>query len=111
MNKQETAKLLAVIKTAFPNFEITELVARLWVEFMEDVPFERAQMNLKYHIKSNKFPPTISDIVQLELGSTTHGEALLLEAAERLDQFEQWKRDAVDPPESLLRRKRVTPIE
>lgn len=108
MEKKETAKLLAVIKTAFPNFEITEPVARLWVEFMEGVPFERAQKNLKTHINTSKFPPTIADIVRVE-ESTTHGEALLLEGERRLEEFERWKLEAVDPPEHLLRRNRRKP--
>lgn len=64
MNKQETAQLLAVIKTAFPNFEITEPVVRLWHDFLTDISFDRAQKNLREHISTSHFPPAIADVVK-----------------------------------------------
>ncbi|THF83716.1 replicative helicase loader/inhibitor [Cohnella fermenti] len=66
MNKQETAKLLSVIKIAYPSFEITQPLASLWLEFLKQVPFDRAQVHLNEHIASSRFPPTIADIVRYD---------------------------------------------
>ncbi|WP_028609755.1 replicative helicase loader/inhibitor [Paenibacillus harenae] len=99
MKKQETAQFLAVVKTAFPHFEITEPVVHLWHEYLEPIPFDQAKKNLQEHIRSNRFPPTIADIVRLEPNSTLHIDQLRLETAERFALMDEWERNAVPIPE------------
>jgi hypothetical protein len=66
VKETETAKFLAVIKTAYPNFEVNPAVIKLWHEFIQHISFEKAQRNLYEHIASNKFPPTIADIYRYD---------------------------------------------
>lgn len=99
MNKQETATLLTVIKLAFPSFEITEPVVRLWHEFMEGVPYEKAEINLRTHIKTSHFPPTISDIVKVE---RICGDIRTLEETKALlAEIDEMERNAVPMPEHI----------
>lgn len=67
MNNKETSSLLAIIKIAFPEFEISTEVIRLWHDFLQDVTYERAQSNLREHIATSRFPPRISDLLREDL--------------------------------------------
>jgi hypothetical protein len=64
MNNQETAKMLAVIKSVYPNFIISEESTKLWAQFMKPVRWEKGQAHLNEHIASSRFPPVIADIVR-----------------------------------------------
>ncbi len=97
---------MAVIKTAFPHFEISEPVVRLWHDYVSEIHFDRAKNNLQKYIKANRFPPTIADIMRIEDDVTGHGQ-LLLQTVERFAELEEWERKAVPPPEHLLKRKAV----
>jgi hypothetical protein len=63
MDKPEVKELVKQILLAYPNFEIKpDARFKLWCDMLADVPFERAIENLKEHIKTNRFAPTIADI-------------------------------------------------
>lgn len=64
MTQQETAKLLALIKTAFPEFEISKEVIMLWHNFLAKVPASLAQRNTMEYIATARFAPRISDIIK-----------------------------------------------
>lgn len=101
--------MFALYTAAYPMAEINKEQIALWINMLSDVPYDKGLKNMELHIKSNRFPPTIADIVRADPESTTHGEALLLEGERRLEEFERWKLEAVDPPEHLLRRNRRKP--
>ncbi|WP_338842090.1 replicative helicase loader/inhibitor [Paenibacillus glucanolyticus] len=63
MKQTETANFLAMIKTAYPFFEVTEAGVRLWHTMLIDLDYKTAQKRLANHIRSSKFAPTISEIV------------------------------------------------
>jgi hypothetical protein len=63
MNKTEVKNLVKQIILAYPNFEIKpDARFKLWCDMLADVPYDRAIDNLKDHIKTNRFAPTIADI-------------------------------------------------
>ncbi|OBZ13312.1 hypothetical protein A7975_10665 [Bacillus sp. FJAT-26390] len=99
-------KAAAAYPNSAPNFRQSPHLFQPWLEMLAIFDGETALRNLHRHISSSTFFPTIADIMRAEPDSTTHGELLLLEASERLDQLDQWERDAVDPPKELLQRKR-----
>lgn len=66
MNKAEVAKLLTVIKIAYPNFEVSESVVNLWYVMLKEMPFAKAERNLREHITKSKFPPTIAEVVRYD---------------------------------------------
>lgn len=98
MKQTETARFLAVVKTAYPHFEISNEVARLWHEFLEEIDYQTAQANLREHIKSSRFPPTIADIVRNDPQQFVDHEQLKLETESRLAEMEEWQQQAIDCP-------------
>lgn len=67
MNNEETSSLLAVIKTAFPEFVITQEVIQVWHLFLQEIPYNRAQRNLRDHIATSRFAPRIADVIREDL--------------------------------------------
>lgn len=64
MNISETAALLSVIKTAYPNsrFDANEQTLLLWHEMLADIPAEIATLAVKSMVATLKFPPSIADV-------------------------------------------------
>lgn len=81
MTHEETIKLLALIKLAFPNAykdidRDTQLATvNLWHRAFADLPLGIVEMALDNFVKSSKFPPTIADIT--ERLNAMNGEATL----------------------------------
>jgi hypothetical protein len=94
-------KLLALISSAYPMVELTDEQDRLWTEMLSDVPFERAQRNLREHIRSSRFPPTVADIVRHDPNQFVNYERLKEETALRFEQMDEWEQQAVPLPERL----------
>lgn len=63
MNKSEVGELFKAIKYIFPNFEAGLEKITFWHDLLSDVPFDTALLNLKRHAKTDKFPPTIAELI------------------------------------------------
>ena len=80
MTLEESIKLLALIKLAYPNSykdidKDTQLATvNMWHRNFDIVPFGIMELALDHFVKASKFPPTIADICE-ELRSI-HYEAL-----------------------------------
>ena len=80
MTLEESIKLLALIKLAYPNSykdidkETQIATVNMWQRNFNDVPYKIMEMALDHFVKMSKFPPTIADMCE-ELKST-HYEAL-----------------------------------
>ena len=68
MTLQETVKLLAVIKAAYPEFgrDISDAkaTAMLWQSMIEPYSYDQCNAALKQHIQKCKFAPKISEIIE-----------------------------------------------
>ncbi len=70
MNTTETAKILAVLRAAYPNFykdmsrADVDAIVRLWAEMFSDEPYQLVATAVKALIASspNPFPPVIGEI-------------------------------------------------
>lgn len=62
MKASETAKLLAVISAAYPNFQADESRAKVWAQMLADVDYRVADIAVWRHIATSKFPPSIAEI-------------------------------------------------
>ncbi len=62
MVKVEVCKLLAVIAAVYPRFEVDEFKQNVWLEMLQDVPYELAQVCVKKLILESPYPPAIADI-------------------------------------------------
>jgi hypothetical protein len=80
MTLEESVKLLALIKLAYPNSykdidKDTQLATvKMWQRNFDTVPLAIVELALDHFVKMSKFPPTIADIYE-ELKSL-HYEAL-----------------------------------
>ena len=101
MKQTETAILLKTIKTAYPYFEITKEVAGLWHEFMKDITMQQAQINLRDHIRSSKFAPTIADIVRHDPNQYVNYDQLRQETQVYLQGKSERQQQAVAMPEHI----------
>ena len=70
MNIKQTALIIEKISFLYPSFIKDESKVRdivvTWHEILEDYEYESVMKNLKWHIKSSKFPPKISDLITQE---------------------------------------------
>ena len=80
MTLEESIKLLALIKLAYPTSykdidKDTQLATvNMWQRNFKDVPFSIMEMALDHFVKASKFPPTIADMCEELKG--VHYEAL-----------------------------------
>lgn len=91
MTVEESIKLLALIKLAYPNSykdidKDTQLATvNMWQRAFSGVSFEIMELALDHFVKTSKFPPTIADICD-ELKAIHYealGNVLTLEDGER----------------------------
>jgi hypothetical protein len=67
---EETIKILSVIRVAYPSQqnktdeEEAEHRIKLWHEQFKNVPYELVNAALDIHIKLNKYPPVISELLE-----------------------------------------------
>lgn len=70
MTLEESAKLLAIIKLAYPNSykgidnETTLATVNMWHRTFNTTPYRIIEIALDHFVKSSKFPPTIADIIE-----------------------------------------------
>ena len=91
MTLEESIKLLALIKLAYPNSykdidKDTQLATvNMWQRNFNSVPFSIMEIALDHFVKTSKFPPTIADMCDELKG--VHYEALqnvlVLESGEK----------------------------
>lgn len=104
MKQTETASFLAVIKTAYPFFEISVPVTRLWHQMLQDMDYEIAKERLGYHIRSSRFAPAISDIVNQEGTEQSFYQLQRVEEEEYALELKEYNEKAVPMPSHLRER-------
>lgn len=68
MTQQETIKLLALIKLAYPNSykdidKDTQIATvNMWHKIFNNVPYPIMELSIEHFVKTSKFPPTVADI-------------------------------------------------
>lgn len=66
MNKTEFGYLMAAMNAAYPNEKITEDLKKttLWFNMLRDMDYKTLAENLKRHIRTSKYAPTIAELRQ-----------------------------------------------
>jgi len=62
MTKKEMVVILAILKEAFKDFQVTETRTSLWYDLLGDLNFKVVQVAVKKLILQSPYVPTISDI-------------------------------------------------
>ncbi|QJC52747.1 hypothetical protein HGI30_15035 [Paenibacillus albicereus] len=102
MKKTEVIQLMAIIRSNYQHFEISEEKSAVWHSLMEAMSFEAAKLNLKSFMQQSPYPPTAADIIARDPGQFTDYAQLRSETAERLREIEGWHQQAVPLPERLI---------
>lgn len=65
MNREQGKEIVKMVADAYPNLEFTKSRAALWVNAMEDdeYDFETIKKRVLKHITTNRFSPTLADIL------------------------------------------------
>lgn len=101
MKQTETANFLAMIKTAYPFFEVTAAGTKLWHMMLQDIDFKTAQYRLAHHIRTSKFAPTISEIVQDPEGEPSFYELQRIEEQQEQLMLQEYYEQAVPMPQHI----------
>ncbi len=70
MTLEESAKLLAMIKLAYPNSykgidnDTTLATVNMWHRAFKATPYGIIEIALDHFVKGSKFPPTIADMIE-----------------------------------------------
>lgn len=101
MKQTETASFLAVIKTAYPFFEITIPVTKLWHSMLQDMDYEIAKERLGRHIRTSRFAPTIADICNPEGAQPSFYELQRPEEQQAVLSLQEYMEEAVPMPDYI----------
>ena len=70
MTLEESAKLLAMVKLAYPHsykgIDNDAIVAtvNMWYRAFKDTPYRIIEVALDHFVRGSKFPPTIADVIE-----------------------------------------------
>ena len=95
MTKPEAIKLIAVLRAAYPNQDITEETVELYAAMLADLDFSIAQESLQRHIATSRFFPTVAELRDAPRVPVDDGGFITREKARRYG----WIADEPDMPE------------
>lgn len=75
MTKTETAKILAIIAAAYPNFKLTEATAQVWHTLLSDLDYHEVETAVQVIVSTHTFPPSIAE-VRKAVAQLRHPEAM-----------------------------------
>jgi len=70
MTPEETIKILSIIKAAYPQWARdlkptdAKAMVNLWSSMLEDYPYNVVQVAIKKIIATNKFPPSVAEVIE-----------------------------------------------
>lgn len=73
MNRKDAAQLVAIVVTAYPNFDkfkdadSVKATVNLWAMMFEDVEAGLVALAVKKHIATNKWPPSVAELREILL--------------------------------------------
>lgn len=111
MNRAEVAELFKKIKRAYSSFDVMDIEkVDEWQSYLKNVSLEVALENLRRHIATEKFPPTIAELSRPldpeKTDNELYHERLREAAIQRLEEIEAWRKKAVPPPAHVKERMR-----
>ncbi|MED4602558.1 replicative helicase loader/inhibitor [Paenibacillus validus] len=95
MNTSEVKELLRLACANYTTWELNADLINLWETELADYPYELAVKHLREHMHSNRFPPTLADIMRVDLQKERLFTLWL--KAKRDDAFDEFVRNGGDP--------------
>ena len=85
MTPEETIKILSIIKAAYPQWARdlkptdAKAMVNLWSSMLEDYPYNIVQVAIKKIIATNKFPPSVAEVIEAINYITSGGKSEMTE--------------------------------
>lgn len=92
MTYQDALTVLKSITVFYHNFSVTEEKAKQWAEVLTEYDFMEVTLNLRNYVKVNRFPPTLSDLIELKDEITPKKNIAYIQATET--EIERREREA-----------------
>lgn len=83
MERDQVVELFRLIKSFYPNFEVSSEKVDAWHRIMKKMDFDRVVAKLEQHAAEKPFPPTIAEIA-----------AYAPEENKHLEQIQKWREEA-----------------
>ena len=64
MTREQVVQLFKYIKMAYENFDVSSDKVDFWHESLKNQSFQNVLNKFKKHVKTNKYPPSISDLYE-----------------------------------------------
>lgn len=103
MSESELLKIFFLIQNVYPQFDYDEKKFAILIDLLQNTPFELAQRNLRTHVMSSPYPPTISDLSRRPEHAATGRYVPNAEETRRMlaEQERKWK--ALKPAEERVK--------
>ncbi|OIK15696.1 hypothetical protein BIV60_08040 [Bacillus sp. MUM 116] len=72
MNKQEALKILILIESIYKGYLTKNETVTFWLKFSPELDWTIVMTKLKRHIRTNPYPPTISDLTEETVNRPFH---------------------------------------
>lgn len=85
MTPEETIKILSIIKAAYPQWakdlkaSDAKMMVTLWNDMLQDYEYNLVQVAIKKVIATNKFPPSVAEVIESINYIKTGGQAEMTE--------------------------------
>lgn len=83
MNRDQVIELFKLLKSVYPNFEVSSEKVDAWTRLMKTMDFERVMIKAEKFVLENKFPPTVAEIAAYPPEKNKH-----------LEKMRKWKKEA-----------------
>jgi hypothetical protein len=75
MTKQEIIKLIILIESVYSNFITKSETVIHWFEFCGEIDYYNVMKNLSCHIRSNPYPPTMTDLTRITVSKNDYPQS------------------------------------
>jgi hypothetical protein len=97
MDKSSVLNLFEIMACNYPLFDISDEKLEVWNELLADQDFEKVKRNVLRHIKTEKYPPTIAEIIDHSPKQETSF----------IDQLAEMRRNAASPEVAAMHKARI----
>ncbi|MEC0092478.1 replicative helicase loader/inhibitor [Paenibacillus macquariensis] len=64
MQRDEAKKVFAKLASCYPNWKVDKTIAENWIDELETEDAENAWANVKEYIRTERYAPTLSDVIK-----------------------------------------------
>ncbi|MBC2285868.1 hypothetical protein HCB69_15945 [Listeria booriae] len=85
MTPDEIQDVIKSVAVAYRNFDTNETHLKLWADMLRNGDYEKTRITLEKHIASNRFPPSVAEILVKPNDSFLQTEKILQERKKKIE--------------------------